>query len=74
MSDKPFRTGKTAAKKAAKAQEESIAKQQQSEELRLAEESDVSGRRKALAKSGQAGRSLLINTGSGKANNLGGTT
>ena len=75
MSDKPFRTGRSSAKRAAKAQSLLIEKQRQSDELELAEQEDVIGRKKALAKKG--GRSLLINTQAstaGRSNVLGGTT
>lgn len=61
--EKKFRTGRTAAKKAAARQTELIAKQRQTDELALAEEESDIARRKQLAKTGQAGRSLLIKTG-----------
>lgn len=75
IGDKPFRTGKTAAKKAQAAQTELIQKQRQAEELRLAESEGVTARKLALAQSGQAGRQSLIKTSEAgvKANNLGGT-
>jgi len=57
-----FSTGKSAAKRAQGRQEEQIAAQRQKEEARLAEETDEVARRKALAKSGTAGRRSLIRT------------
>ena len=74
MSDKPFRTGRTAAKKTAKEQSLLIAKQRQVDELDLAESESEIARRKQLAK--QGGRSLLIKTSETgvKSTNLGGTT
>ena len=73
---KRFRTGKTAAKKGQEAQSLLIEKQRKADELSLAESEDVIARKKQLAKSGAAGRSLLINTSETgvKSNNLAGTT
>lgn len=61
MSDKPFRTGKSAAKRAARRQEAMIAEQKQAAELERAEAEDAVARRKALGRRG--GRSLLLNPG-----------
>lgn len=73
MSDKPFRTGRTSAKKAAKEQRQMIATQRQRDELELAEAEGEIGRRKALAGSGGR-RSLLKTSETGvKSANLGGT-
>lgn len=60
--------------RAAKAQEEALAKQKQKEDLRLAEADDEVSRRKALAKSRAQGRSLLVATSETgtKADTLGG--
>lgn len=71
--EKPFRTGRTAAKKAAKEQQSLIAQQRQRDELELAESESELARRRQLAK--QGGRSLLIKTAETgvKSNNLGGT-
>jgi len=73
--DKPFRTGKTSAKRAQKEQSSMIAKQRQADELNLAEEEGVIARKRNLAKSGKAGRQSLIKTSEvgAKSNNLGGT-
>lgn len=72
--DKPFRTGKTQAKKTAAKQQLLIDRQRKVDELELAETEDVIARKKAMAKSGSAGRSLLTKTSEAgvKANNLGG--
>lgn len=74
--DKPFRTGRTSAKRAQQEQQEAIAKQRQADELALAEEESEMEKKKQMARSGQAGRSLLIKTGETgtKSTNLGGTT
>jgi len=73
MSDKPFRTGRTAAKKAAKEQRQMIATQRQRDELELAEAEGEISRRRALAGSGGR-RSLLKTSETGvRSNNLGGT-
>jgi len=74
--EKPFRTGKTTAKKAAAQQSLLIEKQRKADELSLAESEDVIARKKQLAKSGKAGRSLLIGTSEtgAKSSNLAGTT
>ena len=69
-------TGRKRAKKAQKAQEAQIAKQRQAEELKLAEEESEVARRKATARGGRGGRSLLVATsptGTARATNLGGT-
>lgn len=70
--EKPFRTGRSAAKRTQKEQSLLIQRQRQADELDLAEEEDAIARRKALAKRG--GRQLLIQTSEtgSKANNLGG--
>lgn len=73
MSD-VFSTGRSAAKKAQKKQEELIAQQSQKEKGELAESEDVIARRKALAASGTAGRRSLIRTseaGTGARSSLG---
>lgn len=72
---KQFRTGKTAAKKAAASQSLLIEKQRKADELDLAESENVIARKKQLAQSGAGGRSLLIKTGETgvKSTNLGGT-
>lgn len=72
---KQFRTGKTAAKKAAAKQTLLIQKQRKADELELAESEDEIARKKQLAKSGTGGRSMLIKTGETgvKSNNLSGT-
>lgn len=72
--EKPFRTGRTAARKAQKEQTLLIQKQRQRDELALAESESAVARRRQLAKAG--GRSLLIKTSETgtKSNNLGGTT
>jgi hypothetical protein len=69
--DKPLRKGATAQKRAAAAE---IAKQQQTEKLRVAEvESEVATRRTLAG--GKAGRkSLIKSSGAGLSANLGGTT
>lgn len=71
--EKPFRTGRTAAKKAQKEQSLLIQKQRQQDELALAESESELARRKQQAKTG--GRSLLIKTSETgtKSTNLGGT-
>ena len=71
--EKPFRTGKTAAKKAQEEQSLLIQKQRQQDELALAESESSLARRKQLAK--KSGRSLLIKTSEAgtKSTNLGGT-
>jgi len=71
-----FRTGKTAAKKGQERQSLLIEKQRQREEIKLAESDDEISRRKALAKSGKAGRRSLIQTSEAGvgATNLGGTS
>ena len=73
--EKPFRTGRTTAKKSQKEQSSLIKKQRQVDELSLAEEESNLARKRSLAKSGTGGRASLIKTsGSGvKSNNLGGT-
>lgn len=73
--EKPFRTGKTAAKKAQAEQSLLIQKQRQADELNLAEEESTIARKRALAKSGSGGRQSLIKTSEVgvKSNNLGGT-
>lgn len=66
-------TGRSAAKKAQRQQEQLIAKQRQTEEARLAEETGEVERRKAATAAGRGGRSLLIQTSqTGTATNLGG--
>ena len=71
LQEKPFRKGATAAKRTAASQ---IAKQQQTENIRLAEaESDVATGR-ALAKSKTGRRSLLKSSPGGLAVNLGGSS
>ena len=57
-----FSSGKSAAKRAQKRQEAEIAAQRQKEEAKLAESEGEIARRKALAKSGGAGRKSLIRT------------
>ena len=72
-----FSTGKSAAKRAKKAQDKAINEQKRKDKIRLEEEEDVMARKKALSKSGTAGRSLLTKTNpatGAKADNLGGTT
>jgi len=71
-----FKTGRSAAKRAQKEQTQLISKQRQADELKLAEEEDVIGRKKLLASSGRAGRRSLIRTSETgtKSTNLGGTT
>ncbi len=71
-----FRTGRTAARKAQEKQSLLIERQRQREEIKLAESEDEIARRKALAKSGKAGRRSLIQTSEAGvgATNLGGTT
>ena len=54
--------GSGAAKRAAREQSESIAKQKQIEGARLAEEESEIAKRRALTESGRGGRSLLIAT------------
>ena len=73
--EKPFRTGKTGAKRAQAEQTSLIQKQRQVDELNLAGEEDVIARKRALAKSGSGGRQSLIKTSEvgTKSNNLGGT-
>lgn len=73
--EKPFRTGKTAARKAQKEQASMIAKQRQIDELALAEEEDLIARKKSMAKSGTGGRASLIKTSESgvKSTNLAGT-
>lgn len=72
--DKPFRTGKTAAKRAQKEQSLMIQRQRKADELELAEGEDEIARRKQLSKAGQGGRSLLMKTSETgvKSSNLGG--
>lgn len=72
--EKPFRTGKTAAKRAQKEQTLLIQKQRQADELELAEQEGEIARKKQLSKAG--GRSLLIKTGETgvRSSNLAGTT
>lgn len=57
-----LRPGEKQAKRAAAESRESIAKQKQVEDLRLAEETGEIARRKAATKAGQSGRSLLVAT------------
>lgn len=57
-----FSTGKSAAKRAQRTQEEQIAKQKQVEAQDLAETEDELARRKAVAESGKGGRRSLIRT------------
>ncbi|MDG1996124.1 MAG: hypothetical protein P8J14_06510 [Emcibacteraceae bacterium] len=67
-----FKTGRSAAEKAQKAQKKEIAAQRQKDELELAENEDALARRKAGARSG--GRSMLITPQAAQgAGNLGGT-
>ena len=55
-------TGKSSAKRAQKRQQAEIAAQRQKEDARLAESEGEIARRKAMAKSGTAGRRSLIRT------------
>jgi len=73
--EKPFRTGRTGAKRAQREQTSLIQKQRQASELDLAESEDVLARKKAQAASGRAGRRSLIKTSETgvKSTNLGGT-
>lgn len=75
---KVFDPGKGARREARRAraeQEKQIAKQRQIEQGKIAEEEDVIARRKALAKPGAGGRSLLIATSpTGTSTTLGGTS
>lgn len=65
--------GRKEAQKAAAEQREAIAAQKQKEKLRLAEEESEIARRKAVTKSGVAGRSLLTATSpTGVSDSLGG--
>lgn len=71
-----FKTGRSAAKRAGTQQRAQIAEQRQLEKRKLAEEDSELARRKALIRSGAAGRSLLIKTsqtGTQSASTLGGT-
>ena len=70
-----FKTGRSAARRAQAEQTQLISKQRQTDELKLAEEEDVIGRKKALASSGRAGRRSLIKTSETgvRSTNLGGT-
>lgn len=68
-----FRSGKSkAARKATQEQERQVAHQQQKEDIRLAEAEGEVGKRKFLAKSKTAGRSLLTATSPTGAQGLGG--
>lgn len=58
------------AKRAAGQQQQAIQKQKQLEQVKLAEEEDVIGRKKMLAKAG--GRSLLVAKPTAQNTNLGG--
>lgn len=73
--EKPFRTGRSSAKRAQKEQTNLIQQQRQASELDLAQTEDVLARKKNLAASGRAGRSSLIKTSQTgvKSTNLGGT-
>ncbi len=73
--EKPFRTGKSSAKRAQKEQTLLIQKQRQADELELADKESVIARKRALAKSGSGGRQSLIKTSEAgtKSTNLGGT-
>ncbi len=72
--EKPFRTGRSAAKRAQKEQSMLIKKQRQADELNLAEEESAIARKRALARSGGGRQSLIKTSESGvKSNNLGGT-
>lgn len=62
------------AREAARTQEKAIKKQQQLEEVKLAEEESEVARRRALARPGAGGRSLLIATSpTGTTQTLGGS-
>jgi len=70
-----FKTGRSAARRAQAEQTQLIAKQKQTDELKLAEEEDVIARKKSFATSGRAGRRSLIKTSESgvRSTNLGGT-
>lgn len=73
MSDLDPGKSTRAAKRASDTQRKEMEKQKQLEQMKIAEEEDVIGRKKALAKSG--GRSLLIATSPlGVSTQLGGGT
>ncbi len=68
-----FRSGKSKkARKAAQQQEQQILRQQQREDIKVTEAQSEIGKRRALAKSKTAGRSLLTATSPTGAQSLGG--